>query len=111
MDRRQKRGYSGLGEHNSSLTRVHPAFDQLWQLDDGWVERLCALASRSEVVGLRQEQHWAGELLREPAYEHPAHAPIDLLRYLIDNAGDLTSVGPREPSNDEERSLSPPGEY
>ena len=38
--------------------------------------------------GLRQEQHWAGELLREPAYEHPTHAPIDLLRYLIDNAGD-----------------------
>lgn len=74
-----------MGIHDSSLTRVRPALVSLGRRPEGWVEALVALGSRARDIQLPNEEGWCGRLQRQPAFEHPADAPMDYLRWLLDH--------------------------
>ena len=78
-----------MGIHDSSLTRVQPAFNALGTHGAGWLERLLVLGSRASAVGLPPGAHWAGAPLRSPVFEHPCTAPMDHLRWLLQHSAEL----------------------
>lgn len=78
-----------MGEHNSSLTRVQPVFNQLYRFDPSgthWLGDLLSLGSRvrAGIVRLPTDPaQWPGRLQLPPQYELPVAAPLDYLRELI----------------------------
>ena len=79
-----------MGKYDSSLTRVQPVFNALYEKDPigkSWVSALLHLGSRSkqatipEIIPLRQP----------PVFEFSADPPKSFLKYLINNPSKLSS--------------------
>jgi hypothetical protein len=78
-----------MGIYNSSLTRVQPVFEYLYERDQNgtsWLLPLLRLANHSHHVPIDFEP---GPLVEAPCYEFPASPPREFLRFLLTNPDQL----------------------
>jgi hypothetical protein len=78
-----------MGIYNSSLTRVQPVFEHLYERDQSgtsWLLPLLRLASHSNHLPVDFDP---GQLVEPPRYEFAAPPPREFLRFLLTNPDQL----------------------
>ena len=80
-----------MGIYNSSLTRVQPVFEHLYERDQSgtsWLLPLLRLASHPNRVPV---DFGPGQLVEPPRYEFPAPPPREFLRFLLTHPDHLSN--------------------
>jgi len=83
-----------LGRFDSSLTRVKPVFEALYQLDasgETWLRQLLGMAKRRVGPEPATIPTTLGRLVKPPQFESPVDPPKSYLKWLIEHPEKLRS--------------------
>ena len=83
-----------MGKFNSSLTRVQPIFEALYETDPSggsWVKSLLDIATRNDSLNSAATEINLGHFLKPPQFKFPVDPPKSYLKWLIEHPEELSS--------------------